>query len=274
MVLLHTSDSSGTVFVRTDQLDGETDWKVRESVKCTQKLGSSGVGAITSGKWSLMIEAPSDEIYSFQGLFIQGNDFGSLDNQGLKITNTIWANMVVASGEAVGVVSYVGKETRIQLNNQARKSKFGQTDEDINTMTKYLFFLLSLVSFILLLLSGKILHMEGLIFYCRVFIIMSCIIPISMKVNIDFAKLYYSLVINNDKDIAGAIARNSNIPEELGRIHYLLSDKTGTLTQNCMELKGIHSQIKNFDQDELFALKKKILKFRYFKFCVLRKWDF
>lgn len=212
--------------------------------------------------WSIMAEAPRDEIYDFSGLFINKMETENTENQGIKLSNTIWANMVLASGEAVGLVCYVGKETRIQLNNQERSSKFGETDHDINTMTKYLFFILCLLSFILLILSGKILKLDGLVFFCRVFIIMSSIIPISMKVNVDFAKLYYSLLINNDKDIKGAIARNSNIPEELGRIHYLLSDKTGTLTQNSMELQSIHSQIKNFDLDELLSMKRNLLNFR------------
>lgn len=38
MVLLHTSESSGTCFIRTDQLDGETDWKLRVAVPETQKM--------------------------------------------------------------------------------------------------------------------------------------------------------------------------------------------------------------------------------------------
>jgi phospholipid-translocating ATPase len=38
VVLLRTSDSSGTCFIRTDQLDGETDWKLRVAVPACQKL--------------------------------------------------------------------------------------------------------------------------------------------------------------------------------------------------------------------------------------------
>lgn len=32
MILLSTSEETGTVFIRTDQLDGETDWKVRRAI--------------------------------------------------------------------------------------------------------------------------------------------------------------------------------------------------------------------------------------------------
>lgn len=39
LILLRTSDSSGTCFIRTDQLDGETDWKLRVAVPTCQKLG-------------------------------------------------------------------------------------------------------------------------------------------------------------------------------------------------------------------------------------------
>lgn len=40
LVLLRTSDSTGTCFIRTDQLDGETDWKLRVAVPSCQKLPS------------------------------------------------------------------------------------------------------------------------------------------------------------------------------------------------------------------------------------------
>ena len=49
-------------------------------------------------------------------------------------------------------------------------------------------------------------------------------------------KLFF-LKISNTKKIEGVIARNSTIPEELGRIDYIFSDKTGILIKNIMKFK-------------------------------------
>lgn len=32
LLLLYTTEKSGSVFIRTDQLDGETDWKLRKAI--------------------------------------------------------------------------------------------------------------------------------------------------------------------------------------------------------------------------------------------------
>ena len=37
-VILNTSEEDGTVFIRTDQLDGETDWKLRKAIKFTHNF--------------------------------------------------------------------------------------------------------------------------------------------------------------------------------------------------------------------------------------------
>jgi phospholipid-translocating ATPase len=49
--------------------------------------------------------------------------------------------------------------------------------------------------------------------FIRVLILLSSIIPISMRVNLDFAKLFYAYQINKDRYIKGTITRNSNCPE-------------------------------------------------------------
>jgi phospholipid-translocating ATPase len=76
---------------------------------------------------------------------------------------------------------------------------------------------------------------------------LSYIIPISLRVNLDMAKIYYAYSIYKDGEMSGTIPRNSTIPEELGRIQYLLTDKTGTLTKNEMIFKKVAMQYSTFD---------------------------
>jgi magnesium-transporting ATPase (P-type) len=54
----------------------------------------------------------------------------------------------------------------------------------------------------------------------------------SLRVNLDMGKAAYGWMIMKDENIPGTVVRTSTIPEELGRLVYLLTDKTGT-THKC-----------------------------------------
>jgi phospholipid-translocating ATPase len=58
-------------------------------------------------------------------------------------------------------------------------------------------------------------------------------------------KTVYAHQIEHDEDIRGTIVRTSTLPEELGRINYLLTDKTGTLTQNGKWIRENHLKRKD-----------------------------
>lgn len=70
---------------------------------------------------------------------------------------------------------------------------------------------------------------------------------LSLRVNLDMGKTVYAQQIMNDSEIPDTIVRTSTLPEELGRIEYLLSDKTGTLTQNGMLLQPVYIYRSNKD---------------------------
>lgn len=88
----------------------------------------------------------------------------------------------------------------------------------------------------------------------RFVLLFSYIIPISLRVNLDMGKAFYSWSIQKDKEIAGTVVRSTTIPEELGRISYLLSDKTGTLTQNEMVFKKLHLGTVSFGSESFGAV--------------------
>ncbi|CAG8437521.1 7140_t:CDS:10 [Diversispora eburnea] len=173
VILIKTSESSGGCFIRTDQLDGETDWKLRLAIPSCQKLSN-------------------DNIHNFIGTFTKqmpGNIIPQVE--ALNVENTMWMNTVLASGTAIGFVIYTGKDTRAVMNTGNPVTKVGLLDKEINNLSK-----------------------------------------VCLRVNLDLGKTVYAYQTMHDEGIKGTIVRTSTIPEELGRIEYLLSDKTGTLTKN------------------------------------------
>uniref|UniRef100_A0A8C9JNE8 Phospholipid-transporting ATPase n=1 Tax=Panthera tigris altaica TaxID=74533 RepID=A0A8C9JNE8_PANTA len=235
MIFLRTSEKNGSCFLRTDQLDGETDWKLRLPVACAQRLPTAA--DLLQIRSYVYAEEPNIDIHNFVGTFTR-EDSDPPISESLSIENTLWAGTVIASGTVVGVVLYTGRELRSVMNTSNPRSKIGLFDLEVNCLTKILFGALVVVSLVMVALQ----HFAGRWYLqiIRFLLLFSNIIPISLRVNLDMGKIVYSWVIRRDSKIPGTVVRSSTIPEQLGRISYLLTDKTGTLTQNEMVFKRLH----------------------------------
>ncbi|KAL4691297.1 hypothetical protein H8957_003544 [Semnopithecus entellus] len=233
MVFLRTSEKAGSCFIRTDQLDGETDWKLKVAVSCTQRLPA--LGDLFSINAYVYAQKPQMDIHSFEGTFTR-EDSDPPIHESLSIENTLWASTIVASGTVIGVVIYTGKETRSVMNTSNPKNKVGLLDLELNRLTKALFLALVALSVVMVTLQGFVGPWYRNLF--RFLLLFSYIIPISLRVNLDMGKAVYGWMMMKDENIAGTVVRTSTIPEELGRLVYLLTDKTGTVHGLCSPLNG------------------------------------
>ncbi|XP_040289927.1 probable phospholipid-transporting ATPase IIB [Bufo bufo] len=183
------------------------------------------------------------------GVTLTREDTDPSIHESLGIENTLWASTVVASGTVIGVVIYTGKETRSVMNTSNPKNKVGLLDLELNQLTKALFLALVALSVVMVTLQGFVGPWYRYLF--RFLLLFSYIIPISLRVNLDMGKAAYGWMIMRDENIPGTVVRTSTIPEELGRLVYLLTDKTGTLTQNEMVFKRLHLGTVSYGTDTM-----------------------
>ena len=256
LIILATKHSTGGVYLKTDQLDGETDWKSREGIKSIQTLLLEGT-EIYQVNFSVMVPPPTNKIYEFRGT---ATIKGKGNQEPLRLQNTAWSSTTVAAGDFYGLVVYVSTDTRIQMNANAARIKFPICDYEVNNISKFLFAFCVTLSFFLVAVEGFD-GFRGSIWvqkWIKFLVLLCCIIPQSLRTNLDVVKLLYAYWINKDKEIEGTVCRNTQMTEDLGRVNFLLSDKTGTLTKNEMIFKKITTGLLQFTEDDFQELKDRI----------------
>lgn len=254
LVLLSSSEPQGMCYIETSNLDGETNLKIRQGLPQTSSLLTHRDLADLRGE--IECELPNRHLYDFIGTIRPtdrlalplGPDQVLLRGAILKNTNWIF-----------GIVVYTGHESKVMLNSTAAPLKRSTVDKLVNTQTLMLFAVLLGLSLISALanefwstklidqhwyLGLKGFEKTNFFFSLLTFIILyNNLIPISLQVTLELVKFIQAIFINWDLDMyheesdTPAMARTSNLNEELGQVKYVFSDKTGTLTRNIMEFR-------------------------------------
>jgi phospholipid-translocating ATPase len=130
---MHLSDPESSVFIRTDQLDGETDWKMRIPIQFFQKLSDK---SLANAGVTVSVEAPHKDIYRFEARL------ASSRVESASIENSLWMNTILASqGSVIGLVVYTGADTRVAVMNTSFPcTKVGLLDLEINRLSKVISF--------------------------------------------------------------------------------------------------------------------------------------
>ncbi|XP_049296342.1 probable phospholipid-transporting ATPase IA isoform X5 [Anopheles funestus] len=254
LVLLSSSEPQGMSFIETSNLDGETNLKIRQGVPTTSKILETK--DFNQFRGTLESEPPNRHLYEFNGVLKEhekqavalGPD--QLLLRGAMLRNTAWI---------FGIVIYTGHDTKLMRNSTSAPLKRSTVDRLTNTQILMLFFILIILCIVSCIFNqiwtndhfkkdwylgiGNLLNKNFAYNLLTFIILYNNLIPISLQVTLELVRFLQAIFINMDIDMyheesdTPAMARTSNLNEELGMVKYVFSDKTGTLTRNVMEFK-------------------------------------
>jgi len=214
-------------------------------------LSALGVGARVEA------EVPQASIHDFTGrLELATGQEEPLGSKQLLLRGTVLRN----TDFCVGVVVYTGSETRMVLNTRQATWKQSNLERVTNVVMLVVLAaigILALLSDVVFNINKSTFHHlwylippdlilpDWLSYWLTFCVLYSNMMPISLYPTMEFCNSMQAYFIKNDVNMYWnelefpASVQSSNLCQELGQVNYIFSDKTGTLTQNVMELKRI-----------------------------------
>eukprot|EP00929_Paragymnodinium_shiwhaense_P051736 TRINITY_DN25993_c0_g1_i1.p1 TRINITY_DN25993_c0_g1~~TRINITY_DN25993_c0_g1_i1.p1 ORF type:complete len:1421 (-),score=361.72 TRINITY_DN25993_c0_g1_i1:200-4462(-) len=268
VVALSCSNEDGNLMVSTANLDGETNLKPKKACLSGKELRFDGNMRVTElANVEVSAEAPNKNIYNFTGSMQVNNG----ESKGLGPDHILLRGCKVAGCNWVlGQVVYTGGDTRIQMNSRSVPMKLPNIEVIINRSmwvsiaTQAVLALLTDLYFMTVKdyyrdlwylypngFEQSLLLPDSVAYFITFFVLYSNLVPVSLYATMEVCNAAYAYFINNDISMVKpgqepALARTTNLCHELGQVSYIFSDKTGTLTQNIMELRNIYIASKNY----------------------------
>ena len=269
LILLVSSREDHTAYVNTANLDGEAAPKVRI---CPQATSGCHTGAeVAALKGRIKYEQPSTSLYRFQGQVHLDQAGGDGSRPPSTSTNTfglgdkqllLRGSRLINTDYVYGLVVYCGPETKMMLNRNPSQLKFSRYEQGLNRLV-IVVLIINLV--VCLLLSFFYVGVsqdwpcefdycatdgsQWLLGFLTQYILFSFMVPQSLYVTIQLIKIGQALFIQWDNamgytdpdtgEYRRAAVKSNSLNEELGHIDAICTDKTGTLTQNRMQLSKV-----------------------------------
>lgn len=248
----------GFCFIQTSSLDGEANLKKKQS-NISAVIDPCGGTRPTSDYE--MCECDKRIIRNIRELDISegGIDFNDISAK-IKFDNNVLLQTeknillrgthVRSTDQILGLVITVGDKTKISKNQHKTDLKRSKFEKKVERKMFYIFILYFIILFTSCTILTANLRREQVNIYeidnfskqalkltGTNYILYSYLIPLSLFVMIEVARIFQKNFVSYDPDIKGAYCRNSNVTEDIGMIDIILSDKTGTLTENKMNFR-------------------------------------